>query len=368
MKTLIVSNYYLPGIKGGGPVNSIKNIVERLNGQFDILTKSKDVGEKNKYQNVKLNKWNNHASSRVFYLDNLPLFRINKILKNGNYDTIYLNSLFSTLSIFIILLTIFRNSQIILAPRGELNSSALSMKKVKKIPILIFFKNYFKYKDVKFHATSKPEKEDIQKHFNNNVFIIPNLPSLPIKNVEKSHKVKNKLKIMCVARINKMKNIHFAIERINKLQNGEVIFDIYGSFEDLQYKDYCDNIALNSNIKLNFKGNTSKELLNQKYKEYDLFFLPSLSENYGHSIIEAIQNHVPVLISDNTPWKDLYVKKVGFDISLDNKQEFENCLASLLSYSEEKYNKIFTGFDEFMEKELDTDQNVKKYCSLLLDN
>lgn len=173
---------------------------------------------------------------------------------------------------------------------------------------------------------------------------------------------------MCVARINKMKNIHFAIERINKLQNGEVIFDIYGSFEDLQYKDYCDNIALNSNIKLNFKGNTSKELLNQKYKEYDLFFLPSLSENYGHSIIEAIQNHVPVLISDNTPWKDLYVKKVGFDISLDNKQEFENCLASLLSYSEEKYNNIFTGFDEFMEKELDTDQNVKKYCSLLLDN
>ncbi|MEX6381088.1 glycosyl transferase family 1, partial [Staphylococcus saprophyticus] len=129
MKTLIVSNYYLPGIKGGGPVNSIKNIVERLNGQFDILTKSKDVGEKNKYQNVKLNKWNNHASSRVFYLDNLPFFRINKILKNGNYDTIYLNSLFSTLSIFIILLTIFRNSQIILAPRGELNSSALSMKK-----------------------------------------------------------------------------------------------------------------------------------------------------------------------------------------------------------------------------------------------
>src|SRR5699024_3057013 len=81
-----------------------------------------------------------------------------------------------------------------------------------------------------------------------------------------------------------------------------------------------------SNIKVNFKGNTPKEILNTKYKEYNLFFLPTLGENFGHSIIEAIQNHIPVLISDNTPWMEFEDKKVGFNYSLNNEEYFESCL------------------------------------------
>lgn len=141
MKTLIVTNYYLPGIKGGGPVNSIKNIVDSVNGNFDILTKSKDVGEKNKYKKVKLNNWNKVNKSRVFYLDNLAILRINKILKMGDYDIIYLNSVFATLSIYIYFLTIFRDTKVVIAPRGELNINALNIKK---------YKNFFSCHFLKF--------------------------------------------------------------------------------------------------------------------------------------------------------------------------------------------------------------------------
>lgn len=37
-------------------------------------------------------------------------------------------------------------------------------------------------------------------------------------------------------------------------------------------------------------------------REHDLFFFPTLGENYGHVIIESLSAGTPVLISDQTPW------------------------------------------------------------------
>lgn len=366
MKTLIVTNYYLPGIKGGGPVNSIKNIVESVSVDFDILTKSKDFGEKKNYKNIKLNQWNKSNGNRIYYLENLTLIRIYKILKKGNYEIIYLNSLFASFSIYIYFLTLFSKTKLILAPRGELNRNALSIKKNKKLIFKYLMKFYFNFRKVLFHATSKVEEEDIKKSFNVDVKIISNLPSKRPENIVQPFKEKNCLKIICVARISKMKNIHYAIQRLNAIEKGNVIFDVYGTDEDVEYKNYCENISINSNIKVNFKGNTSKEILNTKYSEYNLFFLPTLGENFGHSIIEAIQNHIPVLISDNTPWKDLEDKKVGFSYSLNNEEGFDKCLINLADMDDEEYKYKFSGFENFLKRELKVDENISKYYELLV--
>lgn len=366
MKTLIVTNYYLPGIKGGGPVNSIKNIVESVKGDFDILTKSKDFGEKQNYQDININQWNISNGNRIYYLDKLPLVRIYKILKKEKYEIIYLNSLFASFSIYIYILTVFSKTKIILAPRGELNQNALSIKKLKKTVFKFLIKFYFNFRKVLFHATSKSEEQDIKNNFDVEVKTISNLPSKRPENINVPFKEKNCLKIICVARISKMKNIHYAIHRLKAIKHGNVIFDIYGTNEDDEYKRYCENISLNSNIKVNFKGNTPKEILNTKYKEYNLFFLPTLGENFGHSIIEAIQNHIPVLISDNTPWTELEDKKVGFNYSLNNEEDFESCLINLIGMNDEEYNYNFSGFDRFLKTELKAEENIKKYHELLV--
>ncbi|MGK9044275.1 glycosyltransferase family 4 protein [Mammaliicoccus vitulinus] len=366
MKTLIVTNYYLPGIKGGGPVNSIKNIVENVNGDFDILTKSKDVGEKQNYNNIDVNEWNLSEKNRIYYLDKLALIRVHRILRTGKYDLVYLNSLFATLSIYIYFLTIFSKTKVIVAPRGELNQNALSIKKNRKKIFKFLLKYYFNFNEVLFHATSKAEEVDIKDNFNVNVKIISNLPSKRFEKVNVSFKEEKCIKIICVARISKMKNIHYAIRRLNAIKSGQVIFDIYGTFEDEEYKKYCENISLNSNIKVNFKGNTPKYILNEKYKDYNLFFLPTLGENFGHSIIEAIQNHIPVLISNNTPWINLQSKKVGFNYSLSNEEDFEKCLLKLTNMNDLEYKDSFSGFESFIENELNTEENIKKYYELLV--
>ena len=46
-------------------------------------------------------------------------------------------------------------------------------------------------------------------------------------------------------------------------------------------------------------------------------FLPTFAENYGHSIVEALSVGTPMLISDNSPWKNLQEKGFGWEISLN---------------------------------------------------
>jgi glycosyltransferase involved in cell wall biosynthesis len=49
---------------------------------------------------------------------------------------------------------------------------------------------------------------------------------------------------------------------------------------------------------------------------------PTLGENYGHVICEALNAGCPVLISNQTPWRNLQEKGVGWDFPLEEEERF----------------------------------------------
>ncbi|MEZ5176888.1 MAG: glycosyltransferase [Acidimicrobiales bacterium] len=49
----------------------------------------------------------------------------------------------------------------------------------------------------------------------------------------------------------------------------------------------------------------------------DLLVLPTLGENYGYALAEALEAGCPVLTSDQTPWRDLAADGCGWDLPLD---------------------------------------------------
>jgi glycosyltransferase involved in cell wall biosynthesis len=57
-------------------------------------------------------------------------------------------------------------------------------------------------------------------------------------------------------------------------------------------------------------------------QNYDLLFLPTAGENYGHVVVEALSAGVPVLLSDQTPWRCLQEKGIGWDIPLSDTNRF----------------------------------------------
>jgi glycosyltransferase involved in cell wall biosynthesis len=131
------------------------------------------------------------------------------------------------------------------------------------------------------------------------------------------------LRIIFLSRISKEKNLNYAINILRGLKLN-ILFDIYGPIEDPTLWDSClEKIkTLPANIIVNYKGIINREDVKKTFIQYDIFFFPTIGENFGHVIVESLLVGTPVLISDRTPWKNLEVDGLGWDLSLDNPNLF----------------------------------------------
>ena len=70
-KVLIFIDWFLPGIKAGGPIKSVSAIVNQLSNDFDfyVLTTDTDFGENEAYKGVESNVWIDFkGKAKVCYL------------------------------------------------------------------------------------------------------------------------------------------------------------------------------------------------------------------------------------------------------------------------------------------------------------
>ena len=320
-------DHYLPGYRSGGPVKSISNLVTNLIKEFDflIICSDRDKSDSMPYPNIKINVWNNINGIKLYYTSNgfFSFLNLIKILNNISYDLIYLNSFFSfKFSIFPFLINYFflkNKKKCLIAPRGEFSPNAIKLKYYKKKIYLSFF-NFLNFnKILYFQASSKFEKEDIVKELavnNKNIFIAPDLILYDQKDLSFKIRDPGPLRLLFLSRISPMKNLDFLL-KILKSINQFLEFSIYGPKEDKSYWNLCLNLIkqLPSNIKVNIRNEVPQNEVNDVFKKYDLLLMPTLGENFGHVIIEALSSGLPVLVSDKTPWRSqnnngLYVLKL----------------------------------------------------------
>src|SRR5690349_18376813 len=67
---LAFARYYLPGYKAGGPIRSIANLVDHLNGdiEFRIIASDRDAFDALPYSGVKADAWNPIDGALVYYV------------------------------------------------------------------------------------------------------------------------------------------------------------------------------------------------------------------------------------------------------------------------------------------------------------
>src|SRR5687768_14370742 len=138
-KILIFIDWYLPGYKAGGPIQSCANLVAHLKDEFDfsIVTRDTDYCETIPYKTVKSDAWNLLPDgTRVYYFSGKKLNRknIKKILDTEEYDDVYLNGIFSTYFTLTPLyyLNLRKSRKVIIAARGMFARGALRVKRIKK--------------------------------------------------------------------------------------------------------------------------------------------------------------------------------------------------------------------------------------------
>ena len=148
-----------------------------------------------------------------------------------------------------------------------------------------------------------------------------------------TNKVSGKLRLVYLARIAKIKNLLSILKALQSIDGSLIDFDIYGPVEDLSYWKDCEKLinGLPSNIKVIYRGPIESSEVVKIIALYDLYILLTEGENFGYSIYEALSVSVPVLISDQTPWRQLQDKNAGWDVPLSDQQGVVRALEAAVS-------------------------------------
>lgn len=376
-KVLVLAGYYVPSVKGGGPIQSIKNLVDNLSDKLDfyILASDRDLGDEQPFYGVKTDKWVLVGSAKVFYINTkeLTLRRLVEIINSVDYDALYLNSFFSyKFSIAIIVLSKLKRltaKPIILAPRGQFSLGALGLKSSKKKLYIKVVKALGLYKDIMWHATAETEKKDIEILLGEkvNIKVASNLTAdyRGIKYDKDIEKYPGELKVVFVSRIHPKKNLKKAIASLKDL-HGKVEFNIYGPLEDKEYWTECEKVinSLPQNVEVEYRGLLNHDEIMGVFKEHHVFLFPTLGENFGHVISEALIGGCPLIISDQTPWRGLEELSVGWDIALSDEDKFRKVLKHCMDLSKEEYTSLSMNAFEYGKKHSNSQDDISKAYEL----
>ena len=362
---LIFIDWFTPGFKAGGPIKSVTNIVQSLANDFNIfiITSDRDIEEQTPYSNITFNTWIKQDHYSIAYLspDKRTKFITNELISNS-YDNIYFNSFFSkyfTLEPLRIIRKLKLKSKVIIAPRGMLGKGALSIKPLKKQLFISISKLFGFYKNVCWHATNIEEKKDIISIFGNNAMIYI-ASNISIISIEKKPILKEvgELRLVFFSRISPKKNLAFALSMLKKLNNKSISLDVFGTIEDSEYWTSCNNIIEEANLNIHYKGELLPSVVQEKLSNYHFLFLPTLHENYGHVIVEALTSGCGLILSNNTPWRKLKDKQIGYDVNLSNEIGFIEALNECVNMNQEQYNQVRNNCYSFVLHEIDPTKDI----------
>ena len=375
MKTVFISiDWFHPAYKAGGPVQSIANLVEQYCHEqvnFKIFCSNTDFdGITNK--GVPFDEWYQYNDfTQVWYAakKTLSIHLIKRIINNTKPDLIFIIGIYSWY--FNLVPLLFCHSPMkIISVRGMLHPGALSQKYFKKQIFLFFCRLYnFSYRYY-FHATNIYEKSFIRQVYGNDsrVYIAGNFPRefqfQPIL-----YKKTNYLKMVSIALISAMKNIELVLDSL-KYCTRQVSYDIYGSIKEEKYWNNClEKIkSLPANIKVNYYGGLNPLNVENRLQFYDLFILPSKSENFGHSILEALSAGKPVITSHFTPFNDLNNHYAGSNVSVDNIEEMASSINFFSSMPQEEFIKWNIGARKYAANRIDKESLHLQYDQMFLNN
>ncbi len=321
-KIIIFSGRYLPGHKDGGPLRTIINVTDALGEEYDfhIACLDRDHGDTEAYPNIRMNEWNQVGNAKVWYVQPGG-FSDKMILKLiQGMDCIYLTSFYDDYGYKTLLLK--RKGKIsqpiYLASMGVFSTGALTQKALKKKVFITGCKALGLFNNITWSVTSEIEAEDMKRVICKNAkYIIAE--DLPRTNVPgRSAPQHEPMKVAFLSRISPKKNLLRAIEELQKVK-AEMKFTIYGPVEDQEYWRKCQNALklMPNHVTCEYAGDVPTEKVQDALAQNDVFFFPTLGENYGHVIFEALSVGCIPVISDQTPWHEITSRKAGYELQLD---------------------------------------------------
>lgn len=341
IEVLSLSPYFIPGHKGGGPAKSVKYLLDNTHSSIRItlITSDRDLGDRQPYHGLS-GTLQEYARHRVFYLNPKSprqWRRLLRIASRTRFDILYLNSTFSpTYSLIPLLLArlrIVRVEGVVIAPRGEFSSGALTIKRRKKAVFIALTRRPM-FGRVLWHASTELEMRDIL-HVHPAARVLTVLNSAgdaPIADVIPSGP---EVRVVFIGRLTPKKNLLYALRVLESI-GADLTLDIFGPIEDAEYWESCTEVMnrLPPRVRVEYKGDLPPHMVLTTLSEYDAFLFPTLGENFGHVILEALATGCPVFCSDQTPWTPLLESGAGRALPLADRDAWASAIEGLVRDSQ----------------------------------
>ena len=295
------------------------NLYPELGGSYKAITDTHKILSENTDYKTRI-VFNNNGKSKK----NLDLIFLIK-----NFDIIHYFGGWSLFHLKVLILSFIFKKKTIITPMGIFEEWSLKQKRIKKKIGLKVYQKFILDNVNVIHVTSEIEKNNLKKITSNkNIVVIPH------GTYETNYKKKKffqgtKKKALFFSRLHKKKGISELVDTWIKINNSDWELHIYGP----DYDDYKNSIRKKiKNNKSIFIYDAVFENKETIFNNYDLFILPSKSENFGYVILEAMQYGLPVLTTNATPWKIIAKKNIGW-IMDSNLEDFENILKKIFCVS-----------------------------------
>lgn len=342
-RVLVLLGCHWPGNEASGPNESFRNWCDAFRDEIDFSALA-HAGPPGNGLRIRTAAWTKlgFAQCRNTSRSMLALCERWKILRETRFDLIALNGLFDpVLTLHALVLRkagLLPHCPVILSPRGELSPGALALKAKKKRAYLAFLKQSGLLQNVWLIAASELERSHIRAAFprHERVLTAPNLrrppPHSPLRK-----RSPGPLRLVYLGRIDAKKNLLYALDVV-KRAGVAATFDLYGPVSDERYWNACLAAMrdLPAELAIAWRGVAPRDRVAEVLSGYDAFIFPTLGENFGHAIFDALEAGVPSIISDLTPLRDLASKSAGWDLPLSRRDAFVDAIRTLADSSAER--------------------------------
>jgi len=362
-------------IKWGGPSRVVHDLCSNLSGffQFTILTTYTDTADEIlpipdgvKYVAFEVDKpisniWKSYSSALEVWLS----------AHITEYDLIHMHEMWHYSQYIATKKALKHKIPYLVSPHGELDDWRIREKEIrKKLFGVIFQKKMLRSARV-IHALTKHEAHSIQRFTGKvpNIQIIPNsISDLSFQNgIASAH---HKPFVLFLGRLQKVKG---CLELLQAYTNwsGRKDFDLVfaGLFEDEVYeqkiKTWINQHNLNASV--HFKGLVSGSIKNALLNQAKLFVLPSFSEGFPVSVLEAMQSGCPLLISCFTGLHEVMEEKKAALICNPTVESITNNLENFSKMNQEQLSEMVSRSTELFESLFSRKKVMTNYADLYMN-
>lgn len=238
---------------------------------------------------------------------------------------------------------------IVWSPHGMLAPWAMRHKGWKKWPVWWLWQKRDLAKAALIHVTTELEAEWVRGlGLRNNIVVVPLGTAIPIK--LRGMRTREKI-VLFVGRIYPVKGLVNLVNAWALLTGGAGRNETGHEFDQWKlrivgpdeagHKAELEQLIATKGLRgrVEFPGPLFGEALVQEYDRCECLVLPSFTENFGATVLDALAHGKPCIASTFTPWRELPERGCGWWVSND-PAELANTIRVMINVGDEERRKM----------------------------